>query len=202
MLSLLAFVSLLLDLELPQDMMAVSMLIPLLARLYTSLDASASDIGLMGSAYGVTNLIGGPFFGYLSDAIGARQSLLIAMLGSAVGYAMVASATSLPMMAAGRMVTGLFKQTLTIGKSALAVITPPHERAHAMGRFSSAASAGFIVGPLLGGFMFPEGDDAVRYMAMLTSSVFVLSGLVAWVGLKGVAERDANHKQADDAPGE
>ena len=178
--------------------MAVGMLIPLLPRLYTSLNASASDVGLMGSAYGITNLIGGPLFGHLSDAIGARQSLLIAMIGSAVGYALVSSATSLPMMAAGRMITGLFKQTLTIGKAALAVITPPHERAHAMGRIGSAASAGFIVGPLVGGFMFPEGDDAVRYMAILTSTVFVLNGVVAWVGLQGVAERKVEKKDTAD----
>ena len=163
-------------------MLAVGMLVPLLPKLYASLNASGSRIGLLGSAYGFSNLLGGPSFGFLSDAIGARRSLILAMLGSAVGYALVAAAGSLWITAVGRAITGLFKQTLTIAKAALAVISPPGDRARDMGRINSAASAGFIVGPLAGGFLF-DGPGGVRAVAGITSLLFVVNAIVAWAFL-------------------
>ncbi|EDQ92538.1 uncharacterized protein MONBRDRAFT_22298 [Monosiga brevicollis MX1] len=174
------------------DMTAVGMLIPLLPRLYSSHQASASAIGFMGSLYGTANLVGGPIFGFLGDAIGPRAALTVAMVGSAVGYALLGTADSLAVMGLARVITGCFKQTLTVAKSTLAVITPPATRARDLGRIGSAASAGFIIGPLIGGFVFHD-VERVRLAAMLTAGVFAINALLAWGALRALHDLLAAH---------
>jgi MFS family permease len=66
------------------------------------------------------------------DKKGARWSLVLSMAGAGVGYALLALSVRAPhaIMAiiAARAVIGIFKQTQTIAKAALAAVTPHNVR--------------------------------------------------------------------------
>jgi MFS family permease len=165
------------------DMFAVGLLVPQLPSTFAAMGATATGSGAMASIYGAANLLGWPLFGMLTDRLGVRHTLVLAMLGSAAGYALVGLATALPLMALGRAVTGLFKQTLTISKAAIAMTTHGADRAGCMGTLSSAASAGFILGPLLSGYLFDDAHHGLRYLAATTTTFFCLNAALVWVYL-------------------
>jgi MFS family permease len=61
------------------DMIGVGLVIPTLPQLSESLGGTTALYGWVGTAYGIGQLIGGPFCGYLSDRLG-RKTILICMV--------------------------------------------------------------------------------------------------------------------------
>lgn len=112
----------------------------------------------------------------------------------ACGYALVSLTRSLWVMALARLITGIFKQSLTIAKGALANITSESDRASSMGRIQAAASSGFIVGPVLGGYL--SSLAGVHGIAVATAVIFLLNAVLAWYALHLPAQfAEEQHKR-------
>ena len=67
---------------------------------------------------------------------------------------------------------GLFKHGITISKACLADITAPAERPAVLGTFTAFSNAGFIVGPLIGGYLADR--DPTLTTPFLTSGILFL----------------------------
>ena len=157
------------------DQMDAGMLLPVLPALLTNPESPAfllsagPDakqtgellIAVLGAAYAVPAFLSQPILGQLADRRGRRPLLLLAFAGSALSYVLFAvgvMAESVWVLVASRAVDGLTAGNVIVGMAALADVTEDDERTRFFGYFTAALSLGFVVGPLLGGFLGdPEG---------------------------------------------
>lgn len=96
-----------------------------------------------------------------------------------MSYFLVGQSNSLVFLAVSRIPVGIFKQTQGLCKVSLADVTPSIERPKVFGYFNSMASAGFIVGPLIGGHI---GMRETGFTTVLTLQFigFVFMATFAW----------------------
>jgi len=94
-----------------------------------------------------------PVIGSLSDQYGRRPVILISCAGLAADYVLMALAPNLWWLAAGRLIAGVTSSSFTTVYAYMADITEPEKRARAYGLIGAAFSGGFVLGPVLGGFL-------------------------------------------------
>ncbi|XP_039696057.1 major facilitator superfamily domain-containing protein 9 isoform X2 [Pteropus medius] len=143
------------------DLFGVSMVVPLLSLHIKSLGASPTVAGIVGSSYGILQLFSSTLVGCWSDVIGRRASLLVCILFSALGYLILGASTNVFLFA-------------------LARIPVEKERPLVMGQFNTASSVGFILGPMVGGYL-TELDDGFYITCFICFSVFILNAGLVWL---------------------
>ncbi len=164
------------------DAMGFGLIMPVLPRLLMrvgdiGLDA-AIDVGAwMSLLMAVATFLAAPVLGNLSDAVGRRPVLLIALAGLAANYLMLAMANSLALVIAGRVLTGLFGGSYGPAQAALADITTAESRAKSFATVSAAFGVGFVAGPALGGLLSQFGDRAPFLVACALSLANLIYGL-------------------------
>ncbi|XP_027807607.2 major facilitator superfamily domain-containing protein 9 [Marmota flaviventris] len=160
------------------DLFGVSMVVPLLSLHVKSLGASPTVAGIVGSSYGILQLFSSTLVGCWSDVVGRRSSLLVCILLSALGYLLLGMATNVFLFALARVPVGIFKHTLSISRALLSDLVAEKERPLVLGQFNTASGVGFILGPMVGGYL-TELDGGFYLTALICFSVFLLNaGLV------------------------
>ncbi|KAG9271330.1 major facilitator superfamily domain-containing protein 9 [Astyanax mexicanus] len=160
------------------DLFGVSMIIPLLSHHVKALGASPTVAGIVGSTYGVLQLFSSTIVGSWSDVVGRRYSLLTCLLLSAFGYGLLGLSTSIALFVLARIPVGLFKHSLSICRALLSDLVSEAERPLVMGHFNAASSVGFILGPVVGGYL-TEHEGGFYLSSFVCASIFLLnSGLV------------------------
>ena len=134
------------------------LLIPVLPKLITRFQGGdiaegSHAYGWIISIYALLQFIGSPILGSLSDRYGRRPIILIATAGSAIDYAIMASAPNLIWLFVARTIAGFTAGVMATANAYLVDVTPPEKRAGAFGLLGAAFGIGFIVGPALGGFL-------------------------------------------------
>ncbi len=140
------------------DMVSFGMVIPVLPMLVLQMEggdtASAAAIaGIFGAAWAAMQFIFSPILGALSDRYGRRRVLLLSMAGLGVDKIFMALAPNLAVLFIGRMVSGASAASFSTAAAYVTDVTAPAERAKNFGYLQAAFSAGFILGPVLGGFL-------------------------------------------------
>ena len=110
------------------DLFGVSLVVPLLPKIFKHLNGDPALWGVTASAYSVAQIAGSVILGSASDRLGRRGMLIISMLGAAISYALVGFATSISMLIASRVIVGFVKQTQTISTALTADLTPSDKR--------------------------------------------------------------------------
>jgi len=151
-------------------------ILPNLIRQFTSGDtASASEWNMLfGATWGLMQFFAGPILGMLSDRVGRRPVLLISNFGLAVDFLFMALAPSLWWLYVGRIVNGMTAASFSTAGAYLADITPPERRAKSFGMLQSAFSFGFLMGPVLGGFL---GSYSLRLPFFVAAGITALNWL-------------------------
>ncbi|XP_055256308.1 major facilitator superfamily domain-containing protein 9 isoform X1 [Moschus berezovskii] len=162
------------------DLFGVSMVVPLLSVHVKSLGASPTVAGIVGSSYGILQLFSSTLVGCWSDVVGRRSSLLVCILCSALGYLLLGASTNVFLFTLARVPAGIFKHTLSISRALLADLVTEEERPVVLGQFNTASSMGFILGPVVGGYL-AELDGGFYLTAFVCSSVFVLNAGLVWL---------------------
>ncbi|XP_047637287.1 major facilitator superfamily domain-containing protein 9 [Phacochoerus africanus] len=162
------------------DLLGVSMVVPLLSLHVKSLGASPTVAGIVGSSYGILQLFSSTLVGCWSDIVGRRPSLLVCLLCSALGYLILGTSTNVFLFALARVPVGIFKHTLSISRALLSDLVTEKERPLVLGQFNTASSVGFILGPVVGGYL-TELDGGFYLTAFICSSVFVLNAGLVWL---------------------
>ncbi len=134
------------------------LLIPVLPGLVTQfrgndVAAGAHSYGVLIGVYALMQFIGSPILGSLSDRFGRRKVILIALAGASIDYVLMAWAPSLAWLFVARMISGMTGGVLATANAYVADVTAPEKRAHAYGLIGAAFGLGFVVGPLLGGWL-------------------------------------------------
>ncbi|XP_006166686.1 major facilitator superfamily domain-containing protein 9 [Tupaia chinensis] len=162
------------------DLFGVSMVVPLLSLHVRSLGASPTVAGIVGSSYGILQLFSSTLVGCWSDVVGRRSSLLVCILLSALGYLLLGAATNVFLFALARVPAGIFKHTLSISRALLSDLVAEKERPFVIGHFNTASSVGFILGPMVGGYL-TELDGGFYLTAFICFSVFILNAGLVWL---------------------
>lgn len=140
------------------NMLGVGLAWPILPKVVQHLSGgSVADAawayGFLATGFAVAQFFAQPVLGALSDRIGRRPVMIIALAGIAVDYLVVALAPNLSWLAVARVIGGIFAATNATANAYVADITPPDGRSRAFGLIGAAFGVGFVLGPLLGGVL-------------------------------------------------
>jgi EmrB/QacA subfamily drug resistance transporter len=92
--------------------------------------------------------------GRLADLFGQRRSYLLGFFVFTVGSGLCGFSPTIYFLIGSRVVQGLGASALIVnGTAIIATVFPEKERGQALGILGSVISAGFLVGPILGGFL-------------------------------------------------
>ncbi|MCC6555794.1 MAG: MFS transporter [Polyangiaceae bacterium] len=133
------------------DLLGFGLVVPFLPGVARSLDASSFQATLVGAAYSLMQLLFVPFWGHLSDRTGRRPILVTSIAASAVGMLILANATSLWMIFAARIWSGIATSNIAVAPAYIADVTSPEERSRGMGLIGAGIGFGFVLGPVIGG---------------------------------------------------
>jgi DHA1 family multidrug resistance protein-like MFS transporter len=118
-----------------------------------------------------------PFWGYMCDRVGTKKIMLIALFGSIVAYAGMATSTSVIVIIMFRGLQGVFGGTSTVMFSLVALIVPAEELKKALSYHMAVMTLGSLIGPGVGGLL----ASAAGYRLTLASSSFLFLCIVPLV---------------------
>lgn len=163
------------------DLMGFGIFIPVVPIYARELNASDALVGDTGALFSLMMFIFTPVWGSLSDRFGRRPIILWALGISALSYVLFAHASTLFLLIAARMLTGVGSGNITAAQAYITDITPPEGRAKAMGLIGAAFGLGFIFGPPMGSFIYMHfGIEWVGYIAAI---ICVLNMVAVWLFL-------------------
>jgi DHA1 family tetracycline resistance protein-like MFS transporter len=113
-----------------------------------------------------------PLLGKLSDRFGRKPLLVSSSIADFMSHIVMAVANTLPLLFVSRLIAGLFSCNLSVGSALVSDMTNSNERTKYIGRYNSAYSLGFVIGPLVGGYL--AGSDSLNPI-YFNSSIFAAS---------------------------
>lgn len=166
------------------DLIGFGILIPILQSYGMRYGASDWELTMLMGVYSLMQFIFAPILGRLSDHIGRRPVILASLVGSTIGYLILAGADfapsgaiSLALLFFARIVTGICGASFSAAQAYLADITSPEKRAGVMGMIGAAFGLGFMIGPVLGGLASEFGRPAPFFLA---AGLSIFNFLYAW----------------------
>jgi len=192
------------------DLLGFSLILPLLPYYAEQYGANNIVVGLLVASYAAAQMFGAPLLGRLSDQYGRRPVLLVSILGTAVGFFLLAIAEPLgaaigstigsgiaainlavlSILFFSRILDGLTGGNISVAQAYIADVTLPQDRAKSFGLIGAAFGLGFIIGPALGGFLSTYGYAVPAYAA-LTLSMINLVAVYLWLPESVTPERRA-----------
>ena len=115
------------------DVLGFSLILPLLPFYAQTFDASPALVGLLLGANAVTQMIGAPLIGRLSDRYGRRPMLIVSIAGTAVSFLMLGLADSLWMLFLSRILDGFLGGNISLAQAYITDVTDEDERARGLG---------------------------------------------------------------------
>lgn len=150
------------------DTISIGIIIPVLPSLFT--DPSSANFLLTGystgtqffiagaitAVFGLMQFIAAPILGELSDVYGRKRLLTIgvgvlAFANLLFGFGV--EIASITLLFVSRTLAGLAGANFSIAQATIADVSKPEDRAKNFGLIGAAFGVGFILGPLLGGYL-------------------------------------------------
>src|SRR5262245_61304840 len=159
------------------DLLGFSLIVPIIPFYAEQFGASPFVVGLLVASYAAAQVLGAPLLGRLSDRYGRRPALLITIFCNAVGFFVFGLAHSLPMLFAGRILSGISGGNLAVAQAYVADITDSQDRARGLGMIGAALGIGFVIGPLVGGALSVLGYGVPALVAGGLSALNFIAAL-------------------------
>jgi DHA1 family tetracycline resistance protein-like MFS transporter len=161
------------------DIIGLGIIIPVLPSLIQELTGGTlSEASMYGGwmlfAYAFMQFICAPILGGLSDRYGRRPVLLASLFGFGIDYIFLAFAPTLAWLFVGRLIAGVMGASFTTASAYIADVSTPETRAQNFGIIGAAFGLGFIIGPMLGGFLVTYGS---RVPFMVSAGLSLLNWL-------------------------
>jgi DHA1 family tetracycline resistance protein-like MFS transporter len=164
------------------DIVGLGIIIPVIPQLIEGLlhtqDLSKAALygGWMTFLYATMQFLFAPLIGSLSDKYGRRPVLLISLLGFGLDYLFLAFAPSIFWLFVGRTISGITGASVTTASAYMADISDDSNRAQNFGMIGAAFGIGFIIGPMLGGFLGEIGPRLPFIVAACLALLNVIYG--------------------------
>ncbi|HGG04698.1 MAG TPA: MFS transporter [Aliiroseovarius sp.] len=152
------------------DAMGVGVMIPVLPALIR--DVTGSNLadaalwgGFLSAVFAGMQFLFGPTIGNISDRWGRRPVLLVSLFVMMLSYLVMATANTIWLLLAGRIVSGITAATYPTATAYIADISPPEKKAANFGLVGAAFGIGFVLGPVIGGILGEYGTRAPFFAA-------------------------------------
>ncbi|MFW2340906.1 MAG: MFS transporter [Acidimicrobiia bacterium] len=177
------------------QMTSYGMIFPLFARKIGDFGDSVAVLAASVMAYSLAGVIAAPFMGVLADRFGRRPLILGSFAVFAAAFAgYYLAATSLAFIVirglAGALTAGLGPATMGL----VADIAPENERARWIGVVGGGTSAGFIVGPVVGGLLYDNWGYGPPFLASI--GIALLTLLITFVAIPETHTREKRRRAA------
>ena len=136
--------------------------------------------GWLAVAYASMQFIFSPLAGNLSDRFGRRPVLLVSLFVFGFDYLIMGLAPTLGWLFLGRIIAGTSATSFGIANACIADLFPPDKRAQNFGLIGAAFGVGFIVGPVIGGFL---GEFGPRTPFFATAGIAFANALFGWLAM-------------------
>ncbi|HEY6331397.1 MAG TPA: MFS transporter, partial [Blastocatellia bacterium] len=153
--------------------------------------------GLVTAAFFITELLGSPIFGAMSDRFGRKKFILLGPIFGLVAVQITAMTMAVWLLVITRLLAGLSTASsvpATLGFISDATTNRPTLRARIMGLFEITFIGGVAVGAIIGGYLWKFFGQTVVFGGMkLISPAFSLNGVIYmvsfaifWWGLRAI----------------
>lgn len=181
-------------------------MIPFLIERFASTAEISWHTGLLTATYTLALFLFAPMWGRLSDRLQPRTILLLGLTGFGAAFALSAFVDSVPVLYLARFITGVFASAITPVTYALAGAQSKDKerRAHHFALLNLAGTAGFIVGPMIGGLglVAARGIFSGEQSLRMALPILVVSALALLIGLVGSAVVPSEPGQVSHSSGE
>lgn len=142
------------------------------------LSAAARYGGWLVFVFALMQFFCAPVVGNLSDRFGRKPVLLASLFVLSINYVLMAVAQSLVLLFIGRIVSGVGASTRSTCNAYIADKVTPDERPKYFGILGAAFGLGFILGPVIGGFLGEFGPRVPFFASAAVAFGNMLFGLV------------------------
>lgn len=183
--------------------MGIGLMMPVMPSLLRELtELPVSDAARWGGAlslvYALMQFTFGPTLGNLADRFGRRPVLLVSMFAMAVDYLIMALSWHLAVLFVGRVLSGVSSATFAAASAYIADVSSKEDRAKNFGLIGAGFGVGFVLGPMIGGYLGEYGPRAPFYVAaMLSFANFVFGYFVLPETLRPENRRPFDWKRAN-----
>ena len=177
------------------QMTSYGMVFPLFARKIGDFGDSVAVLATSVMVYSLAGVVAAPFMGSLADRFGRRPLILgsFAVFAAAfTGYYLAASSLAFIIVRglAGGLTAGLGPATMGL----VADVAPRDERARWIGVIGGGTSAGFIIGPVVGGLLYDRWGYGPPFLASI--GIALLTLLVAALAIPETNTREQRRRAA------
>jgi MFS transporter, DHA1 family, tetracycline resistance protein len=163
------------------DITGWGIIIPVIPKLIKELihgdiSEAAKYGGMLTFAYAITQFLFAPLIGNLSDKFGRRPIILISLFAFSMDYLLLAFAPTITWLFIGRVIAGLTGASISTATAYIADVSTHENRAKNFGMIGAAFGLGFIIGPVIGGFLGQYGSRVPFYAAAVLCLLNFLYG--------------------------
>ncbi len=167
------------------NMIGVGLAWPILPKLVQEMGGgtvsqAAYVYAIIGILFALSQFLFSPLVGNLSDRFGRKPVLIVCLVGLGFDYLLTAFAPDYVWLAIVRFAGGIFAATITTGNAYAADISTPENRARNFGFIGAAFGVGFILGPLMGGWL---GSYDIRWPFYAAAALAGANALFGWLVL-------------------
>jgi multidrug resistance protein len=176
-------------------MTGYAIIMPLFARRLDEFGSGANELALMSTAYALAGIVAAPFMGALADRAGRRPLVLGSLLAFALANVGFLLATSTEMLIVLRALEGALSAGL--GPAAMGIvadIAPENQRARWIGVVMGGGSAGWVLGPVVGGVLYDVSGFEAPFM--ISAGVSLLAFIAAAVLIPETRPRKVWRREA------
>lgn len=150
--------------------------IPVILKKFTNGDLALASRygGWLLFSFSLVQFFSSPVLGSLSDRFGRRRVLLISLFGFGIDYLFLAFAPGIGWLFLGRMIAGFTGGSITTATAYIADISTAENRGKNFGMLGAAFGLGFIIGPVLGGWL---GEIGPRVPFLAAAGLSLLNWL-------------------------
>ncbi len=179
------------------DLVGFGIVIPILPLYAKHFGASESVNGLLVGVYSAMQFLLSPVLGRISDRVGRRPVLLVSLLGTCVGFAIMGFAGSLLWLFVARIIDGISGGNISTAQAYIADITTPEERTKAMGLIGAAFGLGFVLGPAIGGIL---SAYSIAAPFLFASALALINAILVFIRLPESLSPEHRAQPEDRAP--
>lgn len=137
------------------DALGIGFITPILPYYIDSLQMPEIMVSSLFVVFSIFAFFSAPLLGMISDRKGRKPVLIVSLLSSAIGWAIFAFARTPVGLFLGRIIDGAAAGNISTAQNYLIDISKDEKDLNKnLGSIGAIFGAGFIVGPLIGGFLF------------------------------------------------
>lgn len=178
------------------DSIGFGIILPLLPIFALKFQITAFHLGILTAIFAFFQLLTSPVLGALSDRFGRKYIIVICLFAIGFSYHLLAKATTFYEALLARTIAGMFTGNISVALAATADLSSNQNRAKYMGIIGAATGLGFVMGPIMGGFLAGNNVEKANLHLVfnIASMATIVAGLLALIFFKETLHKSLRHK--------